>query len=71
MIDSSFLTCESSAGSGIFVDQSKVNMNNTEFYDLIADSGSAIFAVDESKLNISHSKFYDSSVNNDGIITLS
>ena len=45
-------------------------MNNTEFYDLKADSGSAIFAVDESELIISHSKFYDSSVTDDGIITI-
>ena len=52
MKDSSFISCTSAKGSGIYVENSVVYLNNTTFQDLTAVSGAAIVALNEAVLDI-------------------
>ena len=71
MKDSSFISCTSAKGSGIYVENSVVYLNNTTFQDLTAESGAAIVALNEAVLDIQNSKFMHNSVITDGVIILS
>ena len=57
-------------GSGIYADNSVLDLNNTIFEDMKAVEGAAIYALNTARIDIKNSQLRQCNSTNNGIITL-